>query len=471
MTGQNDTLQGTGQNDARQGGNVDERPVTRFAQTPDGVSIAYQVTGEGDLDLLLLSGLPIPIDMMWEEPSFVRFAKRLGRFTRTIWSEARGVGASTGDFLATQDDETVDADFLAVLDSAGCDRVVLFGCATGGPVLIHFAAAHPDRVRALVLLDACAHYLRHDDYPWGVSPEELEQFLALIRETHGTTPGAGLIAPSRVDDEQFQEWYTRCSHLALDVDIAAASTRSQLSRDVRQLLPNLSVPTLVLHRTGDQAIQVEAGRYLAEHIPGARYVELPGEDHAFFVGATDAILDEVQEFLTGVRQGPEGDVVTATILFTDIVASTDQSARMGHRTWRTVMDDHDAMIRTLLVRYRGHEVATTGDGFLARFDSTTRAVRAAAEMVNSAERMGLQVRAGVHTGEVELRPNDVAGLSVSIAKRICDLAGPCQTLVSEGVREALVGSGISTSEAGTHELKGVPDEWRLYAVEDPPPPA
>jgi len=242
------------------------------------------------------------------------------------------------------------------------------------------------------------------------------------------------------------------------------SVRAGFLRDVRALLPTLAVPTLVLHREGNRYIRVGAGRYLAEHIPGATYVELSGNDHLFFVDDTDAVLDNIEEFLTGSHQAPEGDVVTTTILFTDIVASTEQSARMGHRKWTTLTDSHDAMIRAALQRHRGREVKTIGDGFLATFDASTRAVRAAMEIVAAARGLGLDVRVGVHTGEVEVRADDVVGLPVSIAKRICDLADPGEVLVSEAVKILTVGSGITVSEQGTHVLKGVPETWRLFAV-------
>jgi class 3 adenylate cyclase len=234
---------------------------------------------------------------------------------------------------------------------------------------------------------------------------------------------------------------------------------------VRQLLPTLSLPTLVVHRERDRFIRVGAGRYLAEHIAGAKYIELPGDDHLFFVGDADALLDEIEEFLTGTHQAPEGDVVTSTILFTDIVSSTEQSARLGHRKWTKISDDHDAMVRATLQRLRGRAVKTIGDGFLATFDSTTRAVHAATEIVTEARTIGLEVRAGVHNGEVEVRPDDVVGLTVTISKRICDLAGPSEVLVSEAVKLHLVGSDIAVLERGNFELKGVPDEWRLFTVE------
>lgn len=273
-----------------------------------------------------------------------------------------------------------------------------------------------------------------------------------------------LLAPSKSDDERFRALIARCERLGQPPDEVAASLAISFRRDVRDRLATICVPTLVLHRLGNRFIRVGAGRYLAEHIPGARYVELPGDDYLFFVGDTDALLDEIEEFLTGTRQAPEGDLVTATVLFTDIVSSTEQSARMGHRKWTKLIDGHDAMVRSILAHYRGREVKTTGDGFLSTFDATTRAVRAAMEIVRQAKAMDIEVRAGVHTGEVEVRPDDVIGLPVSIAKRVCDLAGAGEVYVSEAVKVHLVGSGITLSEQGTHTLKGVPDEWRLFMV-------
>ncbi len=451
--------------DGGEGGDVDERPVTRYARAPDGVSIAYQVTGDGPLDLVIPPGLTMPVDLFWEEPSFVRVAKRFGGFSRTVWCDDRGMGASGGNFQDRFVEEIVDADLTAVLDAVGCERVVLVGSDQGGPTVIRYAATHPERVRALVLIDTFAHYVREDDYPWGLSPDALDRYTASTREMWGTGAALEVVAPSKAGDEGFRAWWARCERLGAGVDQVALLMRAGFLRDVRALLPTLAVPTLVAHRAGNRFIRVGAGRHLAEHIPGATYVELSGDDHLFWVGDTDALLDEVEQFLTGGRQAPEGDVVTATILFTDIVASTEQSARMGHRKWTTLTDAHDAMVRAILQRHRGREVKTIGDGFLATFDATTRAVRAGMEIVAAARGMGLDVRAGVHTGEVEVRPDDVVGLAVSIAKRICDLAGPGEVFVSEAVKGLIVGSGIAMSEQGTHVLKGVPETWRLFAVE------
>jgi class 3 adenylate cyclase len=443
---------------------VDERPVTRYAKSADGVSVAYQVMGDGPLDLVFPPTNSSPIDLVWDAPSFVRVARRLRGFSRTVWCEARGIGASGGSFQDRFIDEIVDADLTAVLDAVGCDRVVLVGPSEGGPVVIRYAASHPERVTALVLIDTYAHNVREDDYPWGVARDLLDQIAASTTDTWGTGQGLEVVAPSKTGDEEFRAWWARCQRLGVGVDQAAELMQAGALRDVRALLPTLDVPTLVLHREGDRFIRVGAGRYLAEHIPGARYVELPGEDSLFYVGDTDALLDEVEEFLTGSRQAPEGDLVTATILFTDIVASTEQSARLGHRKWTALTDAHDTMVRASLLRHRGREVKTIGDGFLATFDATTRGARAAIEIVAEAGNMGFEVRAGVHTGEVEVRHDDVIGLAVTIAKRICDLAGPGEVFVSEAVKALTVGSGITTFERGTHVLKGVPEEWRLFAL-------
>jgi len=446
---------------AGEGSGVDERPVTSYATAPDGVSISYQVNGDGPPDLVFSPTSGFLIDLYWDEPGFVRFARRLGKFSRAVWWEGRGNGASGGNISDRVVEEIVDGDLTAVLDAARCERVVLVG---DGPDIIRYAVTHPERVSALVLINTYAYYMREPGYPWGFPPEVVARFTAAATHVWGTGAALEVIAPSKVGDEAFRAWASRNERLGHGVDHIAGSLHSEFLRDTRALLPILTVPTLVVHRAGDRFIQVGAGRYLAEHIPGAIYVELPGDDHLFFVGDTNGLLDEVEEFLTGTRQAPEGDVVTTTILFTDIVSSTEQSARVGHRNWTALTDAHDAMVRGVLARYRGREVKTIGDGFLATFDATTRAARAAIEIVTAAKGMGLEVRAGVHVGEVEVRPDDVIGLTVSIAKRICDLAGPSEVFVSEAVKLHLAGSGIALSDHGLRALKGVPDEWRLFAV-------
>jgi class 3 adenylate cyclase len=274
-----------------------------------------------------------------------------------------------------------------------------------------------------------------------------------------------LVAPSRLADERFRAWFARSARFGAGPDQVADIVRASLEQDVRPLLPFISVPTLVLHREGNRFIRQGAGRYLAEHIPKAKFVILPGDDHLFFVGDTDALVDEIEDFLTGARSGAEGDVLTMTVLFTDIVASTEHQARVGPREWSRLTDRHDVMVRSALARYRGHEVKTTGDGFLATFDATGRALRCAVDILAGAKDIGLGLRAGVHTGEVEVRGDDIAGLAVTIAKRVCDLAGPGEVLVSEMVKGHMLGAGVEFVDRGEQKLKGVPGILRLFAVE------
>jgi class 3 adenylate cyclase len=443
---------------------VTDGPETRYTRSADGTNLAYQVSGNGPHDLAFLpSG--IPIDLLSEDSGFTRLCKRLGTFSRTVWFDARGWGASEGDPSDSLAGEIFDADITAVLDAVGFERPALVACDSFGGVAIHFSATHPDRVSILALLNTFAHYVREDDYPWGVPPESLDRLVAATKETWGTSTPLEVIAPSRVADNRFRSWYARSARFGGGPDLIADLLRAAFETDVRRLLPSILVPTLVLHREGNRYIRSGAGRYLAEHIPNARFVVLPGDDHLFFVGDTDGLVDEIEEFLTGTRSGAEGDVLTMTVLFTDIVASTECQARVGPREWSRLTDRHDAMVRAALSRHRGHEVKTTGDGFLATFDATGRALRCAADTLAGAKDLGLELRAGVHSGEVEVRGDDIAGMAVTIAKRVCDLAGPGEVLASHGVEAAVAGSGIGFEDRGDHKLKGVPGTWRLFSVE------
>jgi class 3 adenylate cyclase len=306
--------------------------------------------------------------------------------------------------------------------------------------------------------------VREDEYPWGLTQEDIDGRVAALKETWGTAPNLDLLAPSRAADERFRAWFTRVRRFHRGPDQVARLVQTSWEQDVRPLLRSISVPTLVLHREGNRYIELGAGRYLAERIPNAKFVALPGDDFLFYVSDTDAFVDEIEEFLTGARSGAEGDVLTMTVVFTDIVASTEHQARVGPREWSRLTDHHDAMIRAALSRHRGREIKTTGDGFLATFGATGRALRCAADVVAGAKDIGLDLRAGVHTGEVEVRGDDIAGLAVTIAKRVCDLAGPAEVLVSRTVTDLVAGSGIGFEDRGEHELKGVPGLWRLSAV-------
>jgi class 3 adenylate cyclase len=443
---------------------VTEVPETHYTRSADGTTLAYQMSGDGPLDLVFLHG-GASIDLLSEDPGFVRVRKRLGIFSHTVWFDRRGWGASEGDPREALAGEMFDADLTAVLDAVSFERPALVAEGPSGGRAIHFSATHPERVNALVLLNSFAHYVREDDYPWGVALKDLDWVAAFTKESWGTATLVEVVAPSRVADERFRAWLARVARVAGGPDQAADEVRVSFEADVRPLLPSISVPTLVVHREGDRYIHVGAGRYMADHIPDARLVLLPGADHVFWAGDTDALVDEIEEFLTGARSGAEGEVVLAAVLFTDIVASTEHQARVGPRDWSRLTDRHDAMVRAALVSHRGREVKTTGDGFLATFDGTGRALRCAAEILAGAKDIGLELRAGVHTGEVEVRGDDIAGLAVTIAKRVCDRAGPGQVLVSETVRGQMVGAGIEFAHRGEHELKGVPGTWRLYSLE------
>jgi class 3 adenylate cyclase/pimeloyl-ACP methyl ester carboxylesterase len=416
------------------------------------------VSGGGPLDVVVNSASGVPIDLLLEDPGFVRFRKRLDTFSRTVWFDGRGSGASEGDIRDLRG-EIPDADLMTVLDGVGFERSALVAWGSSGGRAVSFSVTHPERVSALVLVNSFAHYLREEGYPWGVPPEGLDRFMAAVKERWGTAAAVEVVAPSRMADDRFRAWYARSARFTGGPDQAADMTRAGFEDDVRPLLPLLFVPTLVLHRAGNRYVHLGAGRYLAEHVPNAKLVVLPGDDHLFFVGDTDALVDEIEEFLTGARSGAEGDVLTMTILFTDIVASTEHQARVGPREWSRPADRHDAMVRAVLSRHRGREVKTTGD------DTTGRALRCGADILAGAKDIGLKLRAGVHTREVEVRSGDIAGLAVTIAKWVCDLAGPGRVLVSETVRINMVGAGITFIDRGEHQLKGVPGTWRLFSLE------
>jgi pimeloyl-ACP methyl ester carboxylesterase len=395
---------------------VTDAPSTHYTRSADGTNLAYQVGGAGPLEVMFLHIGGFPIDLLSEDSGFIRVRKRLERFSRTVWYDDRGWGASEGNPEDSGPGELSNADLTAVLDSVGFGRPALVAEDGNGLRAIHFSAIHPERVSALVLVNSWAHYVREEDYPWGIPPERLDRLVATLKETWSRGAVLEILAPSRVTDESFRAWYARSARFGGGPDQVAAMVRASFESDLRALLPTISAPTLVLHRERDRYIRLGAGRYLAEHIPDAKFVVLPGDEHLSFVGDTDALVDEIEEFLTGVRSGAEGEVVMAAVLFTDIVASTERQARVGPREWSRLTDRHDAMARSALSRHRGHEVKTTGDGFLATFDATGRALRCATDILAGAKDIGLDLRVGVHTGEVELRDDDIGGLAVTIAK-------------------------------------------------------
>jgi class 3 adenylate cyclase len=444
---------------------VTEIPKTRYAETADGAQVAYQVWGEGHLDLVVVGDAWAPIDMMWEEPDRRPLLERLGTFRRNIWFDRRGSGSS--DALTLQAIPSLDAwldDIAAVMSAAGSTRAALMGMSEAGTSAMLFAATHPERVSALVLFNTYARFLKSPDYPCGLPPELAERYIASVHANWGTMANVEIAAPSMVSNERWSRWFVRSQRLSGSPAAGAAFSHALMDTTVHHVLSSIQAPTLVLHRRGNRHARVEHGRYLAQHIPGALYRELDGEDHVFFAGDTDTLAAEVQEFLTGVRPAPTTDRVLATVLFTDIVGSSQKAVELGDRAWRKLLDAHDAVARTELERFRGQEVKSTGDGFLATFDGPARAIRCAIALVSGLRGLGLDIRAGLHTGEVEVRGDDVGGIAVHTGARVEALAEPGEVLVSSTVKDLVAGSGIEFEDRGEHDLRGVPGVWKLFSV-------
>ena len=442
-----------------------ERSETRYARSGD-VSIAYQVIGDGPFDLVYVPGWVSNIELMWDEPGYASFLERLATFSRLIIFDKRGTGLSDPvsiDALPTLE-ERMD-DVRAVMDAAGSERAALLGHSEGGNMCVLFGATYPERTQALVLVGCYAKRIRSDDYPWAPSIEDRRREIEETEATWGSPEAFRPLAPSKADDEAFQRWIGRYLRQSASPKAAAAMLRMNSQIDVREILPTVRVPTLLIYRTDDADVHVDEGRYIAARIPGARFVELPGVDHIMWAGEAGAILDEVQEFLTGARRGPDLDRVLATVLFTDIVGSTETAARLGDREWRALLERHHELVRGELARWRGREVDTAGDGFLATFDGPARAIRCAVAASGGVRGLGLRIRAGLHTGEVEIAGDRVSGIAVHIGARVSALAGPDEVLVSRTVADLVAGSGIVLADRGEHSLKGVPGVWQVYAVE------
>ena len=437
------------------------QPETQFAAGPEG-QVGYQVFGEGPIDVLFAPPWPWNIEVMWEEPRIERFFHRLASFSRVIIFDQRGTGVSDPvplGALPTLEEWTDD--IRVVLDAAGCQRAAVVGAESNSLMGILFAASHPERTTALIVLNGCACGVRKVDYAPGIPTHLVDQ----AAEWFSRRDWAPLLAPSASDDDGFRSWMSRFARLSVAPSAIERMFRNGLSWDVRSALPTISVPSLVLHRAGNRYLPAGHGRYMAEHIADATYVELPGEDHVFYIGDQDSILDEIQGFLTGVRGSPEIDRVLATVLFTDIVASTDRAAELGDRRWRETLDAHDRLVHAHVEHFRGKRIKTTGDGVLATFDGPARAIRCARAIADEVRRkLNIEIRAGLHTGEVELRDDDIGGIAVALAARVMAEAGPGECIASSTVKDLVVGSGIAFEDRGTHELKGVPGEWRLYAV-------
>jgi class 3 adenylate cyclase len=445
---------------------VANAPRTRYAKCGD-LDIAYQVLGDGPIDLLVLPGPLIPFDSIDAEPSLYRFHRRLASFGRLIRFDQRGMGASSRTWSSDTTGPSFWAeDALAVMDAAGCEQATVIASGwTGMPGLV-LAADHPERVRSMVIVNGSARALWAPDYPIGgrigenpwrtvaLDPDAVEQGFDVLR----------IIAPSVADDDVFRRWWDDAGNRAQSPSEAQTTLEVIATADLRDTVTRITVPTLILHRRDAAMIPVEHGRYLADHITGSRYLELPGADTLHWTGDADTVLDEIEEFVTGARGGSDTERVLTTVVFTDIVGSTKRAAGLGDMRWHDLLDNHDRIVRQQLRRFSGREVNTAGDGFVATFTSPSVAIDCAEAIVEAVRPLGIEIRAGVHAGEVEVRGADIAGMAVHIGARVGALARPSEVLVSSTVREIVTGSRRLFAERGEHDLKGVPGRWRVYAV-------
>jgi pimeloyl-ACP methyl ester carboxylesterase len=439
-------------------------PRTHYARSAGDVNIAYQVHGDGPVDLVLLTGLLSNVETLWEEPGLARGFDRLAEFARLILMDRRGVGMSDRFERAATEDEDV-ADVAAVLDAVGSEQAAIYGAATGAIHAIQFAVARPERTRALILYGGFAKTTRADDVPWASTPEDRADRVARMIDHWGDGVNAELLAPSAADDPHVRAWFSRLERTSLSPGTMVLLSAAMGEQDARPLLGRIAVPTLIMHRTDDQLIDVRHSRYMAERIPGARYVELPGRDHLVSLGDSEAIHGEIAEFLTGAPRTSALDRRLLTVLFTDIVEGTARAALIGDARWRSLLAAHDAEVRSQLVRFGGREVKTIGDGFLAVFDGPpSPAVRCARAIVQATAAMGVDVRAGLHTGECEVIGDDVGGMAVNIASRVCALASAREVLASGTTYGTVVGSGLPFEHAGLHVLRGVPGEWPIFRL-------
>ena len=438
--------------------------AVRFARSGE-VDVAYRVVGDGPIDLVYAQGASTHLEIDWELPPFRRYCERLAEFSRLILFDKRGMGMSERVPGATTLEERMD-DVRAVMDAVGSERAAVMGESEGGPLAMLFAAAHPERTAALILQGAEVRERTDEDWAWGESTEEeFESGMATVTEWWGKGFAIDVIAPSVAGEEWARAWLGRVQMHSNTPGGAEAFMRMAFDIDVRHVAAAINVPTLIVHATGDKVCHVENARFLARAIPRARYVELSGADHVPWFDPDD-VLAEIREFLTGQREAPAPDRVLATVLFTDLVGSTARAAELGDRRWRDLLAQHHAAVRGELERFGGRELDTAGDGFFASFDGPARAIRCARAIVEAVRPLGLEVRAGLHTGEVELLGDKVAGIAVNIGARVAANAAAGEVLVSGTVRDLVAGSGIAFEDRGVAQLKGVPGEWRLSAVAD-----
>lgn len=439
----------------------------RYAMSRDGQAVAYQMFGEGPVNLVFVPDWVTNLDVMWEEPTLARFLERLSSFARVICFDKRATGLSDPVPLgAIPTWEEWMFDVGTVMDAAGRTRAAIFGHGDGGTMALLFAATHPERTTALILADAYARRARAPDYPWGVPEHVIPRLVDMVVSTWGTGEAALGGAPSLAADPSFIRWRGRYERLAMSPGQFRPVYPLTYEFDLRWVLPTIRVPTLILHRVGNRYVRVGNGRYLADHIEGARYVELAGEDHVFHAGDVEAMLGPVQEFLTGSRALPESERALATILFTDIVGATPLAERLGDGAWRVLLERHHAVVRRELANFRGREIDNAGDGFLASFEGPARAVRCALAIRDALRPLGVEIRAGLHTGECEWSGDKLTGIAVHIGARVAGLAEAGEVLVSRTVKDLVAGSGLAFVDRGVHELKGISDRWQLFRAEE-----
>src|SRR5436190_3993768 len=439
-------------------------PTTRYARSGE-ISIAYQVVGDKAFDLIWVPGWISNVEESWEVPEYAHFLRRLASFSRLILFDKRGTGLSdrvSNDRLPTLEQRMDDV--RVVLDAIGSERSAVFGASEGGNLSILFAAAHPERVHALVLQAVYAKRLWSADYPWAPTLEQRELDTQLIEREWAGEMDVSRLAPSAAEDPALMRRITTFFRRSASPGAAAAVNRMNAQIDTRSVLPTIRVPTLVIQRAGDREVNVEEERWIAGQIPDAKYVELAGDDHLPWVGDSDLLLDEVEEFLTGIRRGPDPDRVLATVLFTDIVGSTERAAALGDRRWRDLLAAHHVAVRHQLERWQGQEIDTAGDGFMAAFDGPARAIGCACAIRDEARTLGLEIRAGLHTGECERVGEKLAGLAVHTGARVAALVRPSEVHASRTVKDLVAGSGIEFEGRGVHTLKGVPGDWEVFSV-------
>jgi class 3 adenylate cyclase len=438
-----------------------QRPETRYARSGD-VHLAYQVFGEGDLDLVVVPGFASHLELFWDNEAWARGFRRLASIGRVVVFDRRGTGMSDPVTEAPTLEQRMD-DVRAVMDAAGSERAALLGLSEGVPMSILFAATYPDRCQALILYGGMARSTPADDYPYGTPVDALlESGRELMMPHWGEGASVEVSAPSQAEDPETRAFTARLERMSISPGMLAQVAQMFFDTDVRDVAPTVHVPTLVIHRRHDRLVNVRHSRWLAEHMPNAKLVEVPGDDHIPWYQDPELTLGEIEEFLTGARAEPEPDRILTTVLFTDIVDSTRTAAEVGDKSWHAVLDRHDHAAKKAIERFGCRQVKSTGDGVMATFDGPARAVRCARAILDDSERHGLRLRAGLHTGECEVRGEDIGGIAVHIAARVSALAGPGEVLVSRTVRDLVAGSGLSFAERGVHELKGVPDSWDIY---------